>query len=545
MQATPTDKEDHLNPKKRKLSSQAKKSTTATPKRSRKSNTSPQTSDQPTRQELIDDLLKVQEAHPDATLTRNFYRVHGKFSEGIWQGFFGRFSDFRKAAGMEPDPSAVKKETKETIDDSGIVYSEKYIYNPSTDSYITFLDRSGKRIFMSGDQHRSMLAAYSNWDGQPQTINEICRTFSIRRDWFNEYKTCHGWTHDKEPFTDEELMERPAEDMVQDVLQAKRLSLFKKAEKAKWNETQKNSENWINFEQSVFIPLIAHIQKNAPKHRAPMISMGRSREKFGLVVAPFDLHYGKYGWADEVGESYTRKEAREALLHHTNQIAKQVAGFGRPEKIICASASDYFHVDNGRHETTAGTRQDVDGTRTQILIEGCELAVEHAEMLAQIAPLEWIGVPGNHDRDSAVTAMLYMSAWFRNNKHVTVDVSPKMRRAVTYGNSFLGFFHGHGVKVGDLQAVMQKEFRDLWRNTDKHYAFSGHLHHEVVREIHGIKHYQVSSLAGKDRWTSDNGYITSDRAMQGYMVSQNRGIIAEFISPVIDSAKVTGVRIRK
>ena len=56
-------------------------------------------------------------------------------------------------------------------------------------------------------------------------INEICRTFGIRRDWFMEMKSILGWTHDSEPFTDEEVQSRPQEDMVKDVLQMKKLSL--------------------------------------------------------------------------------------------------------------------------------------------------------------------------------------------------------------------------------------------------------------------------------------------------------------------------------
>jgi hypothetical protein len=504
----------------------------------------PKTNNAPTRDEIIEDLKRVHEEFPEAAITRNFYRSHGKFAEGVWQTFFGRFSDFRKAAGMEPEPPKAAYEGVD-VSDSGLVFKGNYVYNENTDTYLVFLDRAGKRLSFAGAQMRNMKNAYSNWDGDPHTINEMCRSFAIRRDWFQELKSVMGWTHDSEPFTEEEVLDRPEEDMVADVLQSKKQSLFRATEKAKWLETARNADKWVNFEQSVLNPLMLHIADHSPAYKPPMLNIRAANEKVAVVLAPFDLHYGKFGWADETGASYSRKEARELLLHHTNEQAKLFSAFGRPEKIIVASASDYFHVDNQQHTTTNGTPQDVDGTRAQILIEGCELARDHAEMIAQIAPVEWLGVAGNHDQDSALTVMLYLNAWYHNSKRVQVDVSPALQRCTSYGNSALGFFHGHGVKIGDLHAVMSKKFREIWRKTDRHYVFSGHLHHEVVREIHGIKHYQVSSLAGEDRYHAKNGYITSDRALQSYVVSRDRGVIAEFISPVVDSKAVTGIKITK
>jgi hypothetical protein len=494
--------------------------------------------------DLIEDLARVATEHPEATLTRNFYRVHGRFSEGVWQGFFGRFSEFLKAADMEAEPEP-PKDVEAMVAESGLIFKEKYTYNKFTDTYIVFLDRAGQRLFFSGAQMKNMKHAYSKWDGQPSTINEICRTFAIRRDWFTEMKSAMGWTHDSEPYTDEEVMERPIEDMVKDALQDKKQSLFRTFEKAKWADTARNADKWVNFDQNVLQPLFTHIETHLPKHRAPMLNLKASKIKFAAVIAPFDLHYGEWGWADETGETYNRKRARERLLHHSNEQAKYFSLFGRPEKLIIASASDYFHIDNQQHTTTAGTPQDTDGTRSQILIEGCELAVEHAEMMAQIAPVEWLGVAGNHDQDSALCAMMYMRAFFHNNPHVQVDVCASLQRCTSYGNSALAFFHGHGIKVGDMHAVMSKKFRSIWRACDRHYVFSGHLHHEVVREIHGLKHYQVSALAGTDRYSAKHGYITSDKALQSYIVSQDRGIVAEFISPVIDSTATTGIKMAR
>jgi hypothetical protein len=108
----------------------------------------------------------------------------------------------------------------------------------------------------------------------------------------------------------------------------------------------------------------------------------------------------------------------------------------------------------------------------------------------------------------------------------------------------LGFSHGDSVKVADAHAVMTKEASGLWSKSHYQYWFTGHLHHEVIREIHGLTTIQLKSLSGMDRFHSNNGYITSGRALQAFVVSQDRGIIAQLVSPVKNDV-LFGVKIKK
>ena len=134
----------------------------------------------------------------------------------------------RTAAGRPKKDEVVKENVKKWF------HTDAYTYNADADTYITFLRSAPKPITMPGDVHRAMQRAYSNWDGNPGTINEICRQFSFPRAWFVEYKSVHGWTHDKEPFTNEEIMSRKTEDMVDDALEQRRSVLFQKFEQEKW-----------------------------------------------------------------------------------------------------------------------------------------------------------------------------------------------------------------------------------------------------------------------------------------------------------------------
>lgn len=54
-----------------------------------------------TPDDCIEDLRKVQKAWPDSFISRNFYRVHGKYSDSTWNCHFGTFEEFKRRAGLQ------------------------------------------------------------------------------------------------------------------------------------------------------------------------------------------------------------------------------------------------------------------------------------------------------------------------------------------------------------------------------------------------------------------------------------------------------------
>src|SRR3990167_278990 len=217
-----------------------------------------------------------------------------------------------------------------------------YVYNQEKDQYVTFVPGLTKPVVTSGDTHRAMKRAYSDWDGQPATINAMCREFKIPRAVLEKYKRVHGWTHDADPFTNEDMMARSAEELVSDALEQRRYSMNRKFEVEKWKETQQEADKWRRFEATIITPLLAAMVGGAPKVAAERIALPQSKEVFALVVSPQDFHYGAYGWVDEVGESYTREEERRRLLESTSALAGRLPG--APEKIVFGCGGDWFHI---------------------------------------------------------------------------------------------------------------------------------------------------------------------------------------------------------
>lgn len=439
-----------------------------------------------------------------------------------------------------PEPEAPPAEPKVNINGKQWLLSkvvgddprERYFYNKEQDTYITFLRRAPEPIVVSGPDHRAMCQAYSDWDGNASSINEICRQFSFPRPWLIEYKHVHGWTHDREPFSAEELMEKDVDSLVDDAFQMKRQALYQKFEERKWQTIKADALKWQEFQHSVLNPLKDHIIQFAPSYRPQLLSMPKSARQYALAINPMDLHFGKGSWRDETGHTYSREQAKQLLLWHTEHLLKTVLPYGRPEKIIFPVGSDWFHVDNPHGTTTRGTPQDMDGTPGLILKEGCELAIEHIDMARQIAPVELVLCDGNHDQQNSLSLLLYIHAWYHSADDVKVRLNMRPRQYMVYGNTLLGWSHGNDVARNDLANLMAVEAREDWGKTEHRAYFTGHLHAEMMRNHQGIRHYQVASLSGSDRWHDRKGYVTSDAALSGYVVDSQDGVVAHLTSPV-------------
>lgn len=54
-----------------------------------------------TQEEVVENLRQLATANPDIAISRNYYRVHGKFAESAWNQYFGTFEEFKRQAGLK------------------------------------------------------------------------------------------------------------------------------------------------------------------------------------------------------------------------------------------------------------------------------------------------------------------------------------------------------------------------------------------------------------------------------------------------------------
>ena len=421
-------------------------------------------------------------------------------------------------------PSSENKPEK--ADPKQYVSDKRIWFDEERDTYTTYLPGVPHAIELPGEVHRDLLRAYSNFDGHPASVNELARTFQLPRNWIVKYLRIHEITHDREPFTSEEIMSRSEDELAQEALQIRRAALYTRLERDKWKEVQKDAQKWREYEAST-LRRLENITETGGARDVPKLDVPKSKRRYTAVITPTDFHWGKRGDVFECGDLYDRPTARERLFSSTEKVLADITKHGKPEKIIIGIGSDFFNADTYNGTTTAGTPQDNDGNMSDILTTGCELMTDYIDLLRQISPIQMVLMAGNHDQLLSVSLHLYLQAWYKNCEEVTTIKSAQHRQYLVYDNNLLCFHHGDGVsKTSDLARLASIEAQEAWGKCDHKMVFTGHLHHEKIEEDRGFTRYQLPSLSGEDRWHAKKGYTGNRKVIAAVLVDARDGVFA-------------------
>jgi hypothetical protein len=261
--------------------------------------------------------------------------------------------------------------------------------------------------------------------------------------------------------------------------------------------------------------------KTKPLKGSDEVKERLSRPKLASIEI-FDLHLGKLGWGEETSTDYDMKIAEKEFYDRVEYFASEIDG--EVEKIIFVLGNDFFHYDNNKIETTAGTPQDTDTRPKKMFKKGLEIVCNAILRFSEIAPVEVPLVPGNHSANTIYFLAEAVSKAFEGNERVTIDTTPKTRKYIKYGQCLLGFAHGDDENKKELDGLMQKEVPELW-GTTKHREFHlGHIHIETVSEVHGLKFRTVPSISGVDSWHYRKGYTQTERVAQMFIYDKERGL---------------------
>lgn len=416
------------------------------------------------------------------------------------------------------------------------VEGDRYVYNGDLDAYTFFLRTTTKKQVIAGTTIRAMKRSYSNM-GNAATINEIARSFSIRRDVFDEIRGLLGWTHDSDPFTDEEVLARSTTDLVEDAVQLRRSKLEQEFNRRDWRDTKRDAERYRQIDHFVVQPLVDRLAEVAKRFEPKRLTLLNPKRRFAAVTSSGELHYNKHGWVGETGETYTREVADSRLEATTAAMVSSVALYGRPEQWVYIVGNDDMHVDNLENKTTAGTRQDVNGTTRQMIEEFFELQVREIHRLESVAPVIVKLSAGNHNTLLSYVTTKLLKERFRDSKNVRVDLTGEMRSYEVYGNTLMGFTHGHTVKPIKLMQMMGIEAREYFSETLYKAWFTAHFHSLEVESLVGGTRYQMPALSGIDSWHATNGYL-GQPGLSGYIADHEYGVTATLLCPAIQMPEV-------
>ena len=275
--------------------------------------------------------------------------------------------------------------------------------------------------------------------------------------------------------------------------------------------------------------LLATFKKTAPKG----FPKPKKPKRSGIMLEAglYDHHFGLLAWGEETGwGNYDMKEASEIWSRALEAIVERSAVFA-PEKILFPIGNDLVHIDSRKGMTTAGTPQDID-TRYRKIVQGVRaLVCDTVERLAaNVAPVEIISVPGNHDWETTFHITDALDCYFHNHKGVKVRNEPSKRKYVQWGGNLIMVTHGNQrggqTKLRGLANVMAAERPEAWSKSHTKEIHCGHLHHETVYEHYGVVVRRIRSLSPPSAWASEEGFVGAKRGAEAFVFHDRDGLIA-------------------
>lgn len=251
--------------------------------------------------------------------------------------------------------------------------------------------------------------------------------------------------------------------------------------------------------------------------------------------SPFDLHMGKFAWADETITHYDVDIAEDlfnASLDFLLQRALRLTD-NKLDRILCVFGNDVSHVDTKKLETTSGTPMDYDSRYIKVYRRICQVHRRAVDILRSIAPVDIKIVPGNHDELTSFHLGEILATRYENDPHVTVDNNPRLRKYYEYGVNLFGFTHGDSEKVSELPLTMAREQPEMWARCPSREWHIGHLHisekwehrARLVQDLEsdkGVRIRRLTSLSGHDAWHTKHAYMDR-RACEAFVFHKTAG----------------------
>lgn len=264
--------------------------------------------------------------------------------------------------------------------------------------------------------------------------------------------------------------------------------------------------------------IMALLKKHSPRLSAPRRK--KVKQEYMLEVSCPDIHMGKLCDHDETGNDYNMEIARKLYLKAHRHIIEQATKQFDIGHILNIPSNDIMHFAGSSYATTAGTRQDSDGTWQKAYKAAREVAVDGVMLCREVAPTTVITHTDNHANCEAFYIGDALECYFHKDKHVIMDNGPEPHKFYRHGDVLLGFGHGHSLRYPALQSIMAMEQPKAFSECKVKEWHMGHLHKEHLIDGYGdLVFRRLPSLSGTDSWHKGKGF-ESRKCAQGFVWSK-------------------------
>lgn len=238
----------------------------------------------------------------------------------------------------------------------------------------------------------------------------------------------------------------------------------------------------------------------------PLEPFAYNQEKEILEINFADLHIGLFSWFAETGADFNLKIIAKKFEEVIADIIRRSRN-RKFKKIVFVTLGDILHVDNSHQTTTNGTFQQIDGRVPDIFKIASNMITDALEnILHELqAPIEYVYVAGNHDRDTGFYLAFSISQALRNEPNITFDITPNPLKAKMFGKSLVGYCHGDMPRK-NLGTWLISHYRKEFGESVYAEIHSGHIHCKTEEIINGIKVISYPSLCESSYWEHQQGY---------------------------------------
>lgn len=271
--------------------------------------------------------------------------------------------------------------------------------------------------------------------------------------------------------------------------------------------------------------------KFSPKYKKIQYKKETDGHLFELGLP--DLQIGRLVAAEEAGADLSPEIQIKKADMVVDSLINRASMFAL-SRILFPVGNDFFDTNTAEMTTAHGTPQqdDVRWKRTYKL--GCEFVVRTIDKLQQLAPVDVLIVPGNHDEDKIWHLGEYIQAWNHRNPNVAIDNRPIKRKYYGFEKNLIGLTHGYYEKNNKLDALMAYEVPYLWSTSIYREWHIGHKHHKLDMILktneaeNGVVVRILRSLASPSVWEFDKGLVGSLNAGEAFIWHAQKGVIAQF-----------------
>lgn len=250
-----------------------------------------------------------------------------------------------------------------------------------------------------------------------------------------------------------------------------------------------------------------------------------------LTVYPImDAHFGMQAWAKATAsQDYDLKLAAKDVKDAIDEVL--------PFSLIGSEAllvlgGDTLHCDDGKNETpTSHHKLDVDGRfvhAADVAIEAISHAIDrllfhHSKVTVRV-------LRGNHDESSHVILWAAFKQRYRDDPRLTVEDIERDLYAVEWGRSLIAFHHGDKGFNPNRLALHIADTVPFWSRCKDRHAITGHIHHDSLKDLGGIKWWSLRAFCPADEYGSG---FSSRRALQVWTFSKTKGHVNTRVEPIL------------